>query len=72
MCANNGYSGRLGIFEVLVMDPEIKQLIITRSTSDMIMEAAKKGGMTSMLEDGLEKILLGHTTLEEVLRATKE
>ncbi|MBI4273039.1 Flp pilus assembly complex ATPase component TadA [Candidatus Uhrbacteria bacterium] len=72
VCANTGYTGRLGIFEVLVMEPEIKKLIITRSTSDVIMDAAKKGGMTSMLEDGLEKILLGHTTLEEVLRATKE
>ncbi|MBI4250067.1 Flp pilus assembly complex ATPase component TadA [Candidatus Uhrbacteria bacterium] len=72
VCADTGYSGRLGIFEVLEMNDEIKQLILKRATSDQIMSASKKGGMTSMLEDGLEKVLLGLTTLEEVLRATKE
>jgi len=72
VCADTGYSGRLGIFEVLEMNDEIKQLILKRATSDQVMSASKKGGMTSMLEDGLEKVLLGLTTLEEVLRATKE
>ncbi len=72
ICANTGYAGRLGIFEVLVMDSEIKQHIIKRAASDQIMDAARAGGMTTMLEDGLEKVLLGDTTLEEVLRATKE
>lgn len=72
VCADTGYSGRLGIFEVLEINDEIKQLILKRGTSDQVMSAAKKGGMTSMLQDGLEKVLLGLTTLEEVLRATKE
>lgn len=72
VCADTGYSGRLGIFEVLEMTEEIKQLILKRSTSDQITRASKDGGMTTMLEDGLEKVLLGLTTLEEVLRATKE
>lgn len=72
VCANTGYSGRLGIFEVLLMDTDIKQLIINRAASNVIMDAAKKAGMTTMLEDGLSKVFLGQTTFEEVLRATKE
>jgi type IV pilus assembly protein PilB len=70
-CGNTGYSGRVGIFEVLPMSDEIKDLIIKRASSDELEVKAKELGMTTMVEDGIEKILSGITTIEEVLRVTK-
>ena len=71
VCGNTGYDGRTGIFEVLEMTEDIKKMILKRSSSDEIMAVAQRSGMTTMLEDGLEKALNGITTLEEVLRVTK-
>jgi len=71
VCGDTGYSGRIGIFEVLEMGEQIKELILKRASSDEITQAARANGMTIMLEDGLEKALTGITTLEEVLRVTK-
>jgi len=71
VCGNSGYSGRLGVFEVLVLEQNIKDLIVQRAPSDKILETARKNGMTTMLEDGVEKVFQGITTLEEVLRVTK-
>ncbi|MCD4761654.1 type II/IV secretion system protein [bacterium] len=71
VCADTGYSGRLGLFEVMVMNDAIKELVVNRASSDEILEAAKKDGMTNMLEDGIEKALNGETTLMEVLRVTE-
>lgn len=70
-CGTTGYEGRIGIFELLEMNPAIKGLIIERGNSDQIQAQAKKEGMTTMLEDGVSKILDGTTTVEEVLRVTK-
>lgn len=70
-CHFSGYQGRLGIFEVLEVTKEIKDLVTQKSGSDDILALAKKQGMTSMLDDGLEKITKGLTTIEEVLRVTK-
>ncbi|KKU91255.1 MAG: Type II secretion system protein E (GspE) [Microgenomates group bacterium GW2011_GWA1_48_10] len=72
VCHQSGYDGRVGIFEVLVMSPEVKELITSKATSDTIREKAVALGMTTMLEDGLEKVQQGITTIDEVLRATKE
>lgn len=72
VCAHTGYMGRIGIFELLETSEEIKQLIAARADSDEIMKAAKKLGMKTMMEDGVEKALAGVTTLEEVVRAAKE
>ena len=70
-CAD-GYSDRLGIHEVLVMTPTIKQLLMQNATSDQIEEQAKKEGMMTMLEDGIFKCVQGLTTIEEVFRVTTE
>ncbi len=69
-CAQTGFRGRIGIFEVLEMNAEIKDLIIKRTPSDIITAAACKAGMTTMLEDGVDKVLAGVTTIGEVLRVT--
>lgn len=71
ICHNTGYVGRIGIFEVLEVSKEIKRLITEREDSDVIVKQAVKEGMTTMLDDGLNKVSRGLTTLEEVLRVTK-
>ena len=71
VCHNSGYTGRVGLFEVLEVSPEIKKLIIQKSDSDVIAREAISEGMTTMLDDGLEKVKKSTTTLEEVLRVTK-
>ena len=70
--AENSYSGRIGIYEVLRVTSSIKQLIIKGATSEDIEAEAKKEGMLSMLEDGIFKAVQGLTTIEEVLRVVSE
>jgi len=70
-CNGTGYEGRIGMFEVLVMDDEIKKAIMKNQEAGAITELAKSRGMRTMLEDGLEKVKVGLTTLDEVLGATK-
>jgi type II secretory ATPase GspE/PulE/Tfp pilus assembly ATPase PilB-like protein len=73
VCGNSGYFGRLGIFEALNIDEEIRKLIISADFSlDGLKELAKKKGMLTMFEDGLRKAELGMTTIEEVLRVIRE
>lgn len=71
ICGSTGYIGRIGVFEVLLMRGNIKQLVIDRASSDEILKIAKENGMTTMVEDGIGKVLNGVTTIEEVLRVTK-
>jgi type IV pilus assembly protein PilB len=67
-----GYSGRIGIFEVLPVTETIKELIVKKATSDQIMAQAQKEGMRTMIEDGFVKTAQGITSLEEVLRVIIE
>jgi type IV pilus assembly protein PilB len=71
ICHQTGYNGRVGIFEILNISESIKDLIVAKSDSKVIAERAVKEGMTTMLNDGLNKVLSGITTLEEVIKATK-
>jgi len=66
------YRGRIGIYEVLPMSPDIQKLIIARYSADHIQNQAIKEGMITMQTDGLIKALRGQTTLEEVMRVTSE
>ncbi len=70
-CHFSGYRGRIGIFEVFEVTKEIRELITLKKDADEIGALARQQGMTTMLDDGLEKITKGLTTIEEVLRATK-
>lgn len=70
-CHTTGYMGRIGIFEVLEMNKELRKLIAEKKDSDVISQEAVLEGMTTMLDDGLQKVKLGLTTIEEVLRVTK-
>ncbi|HEY4094309.1 MAG TPA: hypothetical protein VGM33_02285, partial [Baekduia sp.] len=69
-CNNTGYRGRLGIFEILRMNEEIRGLVLRRASADEIANMAVGQGMVRLREDGLRKIRLGLTSPEEVLRVT--
>ena len=71
-CGNEGYHGRLGIYEVLEIDENMGKLITANATSDVIEQKARECGMRTMHEDGFIKIIQGITSLEEVMRVTKE
>lgn len=71
VCHSTGYFGRIGIFEVLEVSKNIRKLVIERVDAETIESAARKEGMKNMMEDGLEKVSKGLTTIEEVMRATK-
>lgn len=71
-CEQSGYSGRIGIFEVLPVTDAIRESIMKRFDSNKIREIARDEGMTIMLEDGFKKALQGITTIEEVLRVIHE
>jgi type II secretion system protein E len=71
-CSYTGYKGRMGIFELLVLTEEIKDLILRRATTDEIQAMALHQGMVSMRQDGWLKICLGLTTFEEVSRQTPQ
>lgn len=68
----DGYKGRIGIFEVLPVTETIKELITQKAPSSKIQERAQKEGMRTMIEDGLLKAAQGITSIEEVLRVTRE
>ena len=71
-CNHTGFKGRVGIYEVLGTSREIQKMIIGGNTSNEIQDQAVAEGMTTMLTDGLIKAIRGNTTVEEVLRVTKE
>ncbi|KKU95490.1 MAG: General secretory pathway protein E [Candidatus Amesbacteria bacterium GW2011_GWB1_48_13] len=72
VCHHTGYSGRVGIFEVMQITDSVRKLITAKADASEIIKAAVQDGMLTMLEDGVTKILSGETTLDEVLRATAE
>lgn len=71
-CNNEGYKGRMGIYEVLEMDQSIGKLITSNASADDIEKNARENGMRTMGEDGFIKAVQGATSIEEVMRVTKE
>ncbi|MFA7245251.1 MAG: GspE/PulE family protein [Candidatus Magasanikbacteria bacterium] len=71
VCSNTGYNDRLGIFEVLELDEKVRSLVLQHSSSDVILKQAIQSGMTTMLYDGISKVLNGVTTIQEVMRVTQ-
>jgi len=70
-CMNTGYRGRTAIFEIMLMEDDIKRLILKTSDSNQISDLAIRHGMTNLLYDGAQKVLAGITTIEEVFRVTR-
>ncbi len=71
-CNNTGYSGREGLYEVMKITPEIRELILKNAPTHAIKEKAIEQGMVTLREAGIKKLLAGKTTIQEVLRATVE
>ncbi|OHC05562.1 MAG: pilus assembly protein PilB, partial [Planctomycetes bacterium RIFCSPHIGHO2_12_39_6] len=69
-CHNTGYRGRIGIYEILVINDEIRKLIIEQVNTSAIRTAAKRSGMTTLRDSGLIALYNGLTTIEEVTRET--
>lgn len=69
---SNGYKGRMGVYEVLYNSSDIQKIIVANGTSEEIQNLAVKEGMITMQLDGLIKAALGMTTIEEILRVTRE
>jgi general secretion pathway protein E len=70
-CRNTGYQGRTAISELLVMNEAVRQSVLQRATESAVEAVAVEGGMVTMFDDGLAKVLAGETTLEEVLQVTR-
>ncbi len=71
-CSGRGYSGRVGIFEFLEINDDIRALVLKHADATTIHKAARAQGMINMAEDGIRKAIAGVTTIEEVLRVTRE
>jgi general secretion pathway protein E len=71
-CTFTGYRGRAGVFELLVVDDEIRKLILRNADANELREMARKRGMKTILEDGAAKVAKGTTTLSEIFRVTQE
>jgi general secretion pathway protein E len=69
-CSNTGFRGRCGIYELLVIDDNIRDLVLKKSTAQAICDQARQTGMRTLREDGWDKVIKGITTVEEILRVT--
>ncbi|MBF0488089.1 MAG: Flp pilus assembly complex ATPase component TadA [Nitrospirae bacterium] len=69
-CGGRGYRGRVGIYEIVPASAKVRKLIYEDAGENEITHAAREAGMTSIIEDGLKKVMMGTTSLDEVLRVT--
>ena len=69
-CRNTGFAGRTTIYELITMCDAVRNVIVSGGGEKAIEDAAASGGMVTMLQNGMEKVFAGETTLEEVLRVT--
>jgi type IV pilus assembly protein PilB len=72
LCSGTGYKGRLGLYEVMPMKEEVKELVLSRASSSEIKKEAIRLGMKTLRQSGIHKVKEGLTTIEEVVRATME
>ncbi len=67
-CRNTGYRGRIGIFEMMIMNQEIRELVVRRASADQVKEAAVANGMITLAQDAMDKATKGVTDIDEILR----
>lgn len=72
VCNDTGFKGRMGIYELLVMNDTIRELVLENTPSIVLCKKARELGMRTLKEDGMGKVKLGYTTIEEVLRVTQD
>ena len=71
-CRGRGYKGRIGLFEVILMSEELREMTIQRASASQLKRAAMRLGMKTLREDGWRKAVAGYTTIEEIVRLTQE
>ncbi len=71
-CFTSGYRGRMGIHEMMIVNDDVRSLVMQNTASNLIKRAATKAGMKTLREDGAIKVLMGQTTIDEVMRVTAE
>ncbi|MDA7886492.1 ATPase, T2SS/T4P/T4SS family [Pirellulales bacterium] len=69
-CSNSGYKGRLGLYELLVMTDELRDLVVRNASTEEIRDLARKAGMVTLRDSGMVNMFEGHTTADEVIRET--
>ena len=67
-CSNKGYSGRMGIYELMIVDEEIRRCVAQGQRCCAIMQVCVAKGMRTLRGDGMLKVLQGHTSLDEIFR----
>ena len=70
-CTGTGYRGRIGIYELLVIDEPVRREVLNRSDANRITRVAAERGMVTLRQDGARHVMLGNTSIEEVLAATQ-
>jgi type IV pilus assembly protein PilB len=70
-CSNTGYRGRMGLYEVMPMTEELERLTVERASAEVLKGVAVQQGMITLRDDGLEKVRMGVTSIEEVARVVK-
>jgi len=71
-CRGRGYKGRIGLFEVIVMSEELREMTIQSASASQLKRAAMRLGMKTLREDGWRKVVAGYTTIDEIVRLTQE
>ena len=71
-CQKSGFRGRIGIYEMMMVDSRIREMIFKNESTPVIRQAAIERGMTTLFQDGIDKVLKGITTFEEVYRVAKK
>ena len=71
-CSGSGYTGRMGVFELMELDDEIRKRIMDHEDASQITDAARRNNMRNLREDGWLKVRDGVTTVQEVMRVTQE
>ena len=69
-CSNTGYKGRVGLFELMILDDELREMIMANCNTDDLRKAAQKKGMTQLRDIGVQFAFEGTTSAEEVIRET--
>jgi type IV pilus assembly protein PilB len=69
-CNNTGHRGRMGIFELIIMNDELRDMVSAGASTDQLYSACRKQGMTTLRESGLRAIFNGSTTIDEVVHET--
>jgi len=69
-CNNTGYKGRTGLFELMIMDDRLREMIMANATADDLREAAREKGMISLRDAGISDMFKGITSVDEVIRET--